>query len=395
MFLTAAVVFTVNQVCISLTKRGFATLGGVVQVVQLLAIAYYLIIFWGVNLPMGQLMLVAAVALAGGTLGLRLFSLTAFLAAGSFLMVGILQSKHIILSDQSWRRDELHMEDVIAYVFILSVIYYLVYQFIHQMKQASDYSELTERSLIARTAGLEEEIASRTTLRQVGLAQRLKELHALADYGSRISNILHDLASPLTALGLSVGERHSKAGLKLVELQVKQMRELLRAAESSLPDLGHYHEVDLKDLLLQVSAVVAPIAKRQRVRMNWPRLPHEPCSAPSVLSRLLQNILLNAIGAAGFGKRGQVALTVHLIADQLVFVITDNGRGIPSKIIESAQRRSRLADGMRRGRGLPSSYRLARELGATLHFRQALPQGTTCTISVPVGSHLDQYRDVL
>ena len=104
------------------------------------------------------------------------------------------------------------------------------------------------------------------------------------------------------------------------------------------------------------------------------------------LRQILFNLLSNAIG---FSSRGQaVSITASRRDDEVVFRVTDHGRGIPQETLDSVFDRfhSHTVGSRHRGVGLGLSIVQAFvELhGGTVHIQSAPGEGTTVTCAFPI-----------
>ncbi len=104
------------------------------------------------------------------------------------------------------------------------------------------------------------------------------------------------------------------------------------------------------------------------------------------LDKLILNLLSNSLLNTPSG--GAIYLTVALAGDRFILTVTDNGRGIPPDIVQTAWCRYRTGrepadQRVGIGLGLPIVHAIAKEHGGSVMLESKQGKGTTVTVSIP------------
>ena len=209
----------------------------------------------------------------------------------------------------------------------------------------------------------------------------------------------HDLRQPMHALGLFIGELHSRLETpeqrkiaEKVEESVEAMSSLLDALlDISKLDAGvvipQVREVHLEAMIRRLAQDFAPVAQRKHITLRFHCINAMALSDPVLLERILLNLLGNALRYTP--QNGTVLLACRRRGENLRIEVRDNGIGIPEpeqqnvfrefvQLANSARDRSK---GL--GLGLAIVDRLARLLHHPLSLRSAPKRGSVFAITVP------------
>ena len=163
----------------------------------------------------------------------------------------------------------------------------------------------------------------------------------------------------------------------------------------------HSEAVDLRALMMNVEAIMRPMAIQKGLCFHLPDLPEEPVWVKSDATRLRQ-ILLNLLNnAIKFTEQGQVSLYFRQSSDDkslrfFEFSICDTGIGLDETSLGKLfQRFYQVDSGLSRkfsgvGLGLEISLSLARLLGGDIHVQSQPGQGSNFTVRLPLVSHQPQ-----
>ncbi|HVH13250.1 MAG TPA: response regulator, partial [Longimicrobium sp.] len=261
--------------------------------------------------------------------------------------------------------------------------------------------------LQAETEAINEELRETNEV----LAQRTYEAEAAraeAEDANRakssfLATMSHELRTPLNAmigytdlLQMGVPEPIPAMAREQVRRVGLSARHLLQLIEEILTfsrlEAGREEvqtePVDLDGLLLEVSAIVEPLAHDKGLRFDVRRDGVLPGLATD--PRKLRQILINLVGnAVKFTESGAVELDVTVVEGGARFRVRDTGVGIAPEHLEAIfepfmqveTERARRAHGT--GLGLSVSRRLARLLGGELNVESTLREGSTFTLILP------------
>lgn len=248
---------------------------------------------------------------------------------------------------------------------------------------------------------LNEQLEARIETATKALRQRKEEAEKSSFDKSRfLAAASHDLRQPMHALGLFVGELHSK-------LTTTEQRKLVGKVEESVEALSN-----LLDALLDISkldaGVVAPRITDFSIAVLLNRIAHDYIplaeskgiamrvvpnstilhSDPVLLERVLVNFIGNAIRYTPLG--GSVMVSCRYRGEKLRIEVRDNGIGIPQgeqqnifkEFVQLQNKERDRSKGL--GLGLAIVERIAKLLNHEVSLVSAPEKGSTFSISVPI-----------
>ncbi len=244
-----------------------------------------------------------------------------------------------------------------------------------------------------------------------------EQARALAEQASRaksefLANISHEVRTPLNALmGLtrllmdSPLNPEQKSWLDLMDSSAHALLALLNdVLDLSRIEAGKLSieqvRFNLHDALHEVSALYAEQARAKP--LDWslemlPGLPPQMRGDPGRLRQVLGNLLSNALKFTPRGGRIRVTAdmaTAHGAAPQLRLQVQDSGVGISPRqqaTIFDAFTQADASTARRfggSGLGLAICSRLVRLMGGHIELQSALGQGSTFTVTLPLGDSL-------
>jgi signal transduction histidine kinase len=209
----------------------------------------------------------------------------------------------------------------------------------------------------------------------------------------------HDLRQPMHALGLFVGELHSRLDTPEQRKIASKVEESVEAMSSLLDSLLDISKLDAGIVVPQIQGVdidamvnrlvqdFIPVAQRKNITLHVRSLEEMVLSDPVLLERILLNLMGNAIRYTP--QNGSVLMACRRRGDDLRIEIRDNGIGIPLEEQQNVFREFvQLANSARDrskgiGLGLAIVDRLAKLLHHPLTLRSAPNTGSTFAVTVP------------
>jgi signal transduction histidine kinase len=209
----------------------------------------------------------------------------------------------------------------------------------------------------------------------------------------------HDLRQPMHALGLFVGELHSRLDTPEQRKIASKVEESVEAMSSLLDSLLDISKLDAGIVVPQIQGVdidamvrrlvqdFIPVAQRRNITMHVRSLKEMVLSDPVLLERILLNLMGNAIRYTP--QNGSILLACRRRGGDLRIEVRDNGIGIPLEEQQNVFREFvQLANSARDrskgiGLGLAIVDRLAKLLHHPLSLRSAPDTGSTFTVTVP------------
>lgn len=209
----------------------------------------------------------------------------------------------------------------------------------------------------------------------------------------------HDLRQPMHALGLFVGELHSRLDTpeqRKIANKVEESVEALSSLLDSLLDISkldagivtpQIQGVDIDALARRLVQDFVPVAQRKNITLHVRCIEDMVLSDPVLLERILLNLMSNAIRYTP--QNGSVLLACRRRGDNLRIEVRDNGIGIPEEEQQNVFREFvQLANSARDrskgiGLGLAIVDRLAKLLHHPLQLRSIPNGGSTFSVTVP------------
>ena len=159
-------------------------------------------------------------------------------------------------------------------------------------------------------------------------------------------------------------------------------------------------DFDLRSLLDEVTALMAPVAERKGLRFDAVIAPDLPLALHGDRTRV-QQILLNLLGnAIKFTEHGEVRLEAGVRMPQGIrFAVIDTGPGLSAEQQARLFRRFEQGEGARTaaryggsGLGLAISQELAAAMGGRIEVESALGKGTRFIVELPLDRAMTAHR---
>jgi PAS domain S-box-containing protein len=217
-----------------------------------------------------------------------------------------------------------------------------------------------------------------------------------------VSVVSHELRTPLTsirgALGLLAGgllRSQPEKGERMLEIAVSNTDRLVRLINDIL-DLERMESGKMTmekqacsaaDLMTQATESIRDLAEKAGVTVFVSPHAARLWVDPDRIIQAFINLLSNAIKFSPRG--GTIRLSATLQADQILFQIKDQGRGIPQEKRESIFERFQQVDASDRrekggtGLGLPITRKIVEQHGGRIWVESTLGQGSTFSFTLP------------
>lgn len=236
---------------------------------------------------------------------------------------------------------------------------------------------------------LEEIIAS-------GLAQFDEQFESQKQF---VADAIHELNTPAALLRLSIDSYRKRMGeaqifdyvfMDTIDHATKRIENLIKQIENLNAKAGQEANsmIDIQEMIQHVNDLASKIASHKKITIE------EKIDGNNILfsnKAFIQSILINLLdNAIKYSPvETSILVSVHCEEQDCVFVVQDQGFGIPEKELphvikrfyRTSQSRSRKAGGS--GLGLAITDEMVRKLGGTLNISSELGKGTLVTVSIP------------
>ncbi|MEM7361298.1 MAG: hybrid sensor histidine kinase/response regulator [Pseudomonadota bacterium] len=214
----------------------------------------------------------------------------------------------------------------------------------------------------------------------------------------------HDLRQPLNSLGLFLyslrqkftsTDRDKDEDLRGAENAFKALRDLF----ASLLEISRFEDgaisaelkqIELNEILQPIIEELSPAASAKDLTIVYQPRSETIVSDPALLSRILRNLLDNAIK---FTQYGSITIEQKLVEGQLCVSVEDTGIGIPENELSNifdeyhqiANKRRNRREGI--GLGLSIVKKMSELLNHPITVESELGRGSRFTIKLPISSN--------
>ncbi|MEO5979788.1 MAG: ATP-binding protein [Chryseolinea sp.] len=316
----------------------------------------------------------------------------AYMDTISVLVNHFIQNEQVSLTDREQELEQnIVIEDVIQFSSFMVIGITCTMAFLRLIRERKSINNLLEK-LEEVNEGLEQKVKTRTT--------ELTEANDAKDHFLGIAS--HDLKVPIAGvlalieiMRLENTERTDQDNeyLSYMEESCKGMQHLI----SNLLDINRIdrgettfskQRIDLYPFLTRLEKGFETNAKKKGIPLVVNKVEAVLESDPGYLSRILENLVSNAIKFSTHGQAVSIKTTVD--NKNIHFDVEDHGPGIPTSEIPLLFRKfSRLtnrptAGESSSGLGLAIVKELTEMAGGTLSVKSTLKQGTTFTVTLPL-----------
>jgi two-component system sensor histidine kinase HydH len=221
----------------------------------------------------------------------------------------------------------------------------------------------------------------------------LLRAESLAAIGRTVSEVAHDIKTPLIAIGGLLSQclrtiPNEDPGRKKLDLVIQEAARL-ECMVNEMLEFGrplelHLTKVNLNDIVQQSIEITQGMTKKTHVEINTDldaSLPPLMLDAPR-LKQVLLNLITNAVQASPAGE--QVLVKTHLMRKAAVLKVSDRGSGIKeeNQEIVFAPFFSTKRGGT--GLGLPIVKKIVETHGGKVSFRSNPEMGVTFIVQLPL-----------
>jgi len=252
-----------------------------------------------------------------------------------------------------------------------------------------DFHRLSEGALYIVIALILGSLVERERKKQRALVR----VRSLAAVGKAVSEIAHDMKTPLMAIG-GFAEQVSKKlepdnpdrkKLGLVIQEVAHLESMVREMlDFGKPVELQFAEIDFNELVSESVRVAQPMAKENGVGLETdlaPSLPSVVLDEPRV-KQVLLNLITNAIQASTAGEHVRVCTRLNSLG--VVLEIVDHGGGIAKEYRESIFHPFFSTKRGGTGLGLGIVKKIVEAHGGDVSFRANQEKGVTFTVRLPL-----------
>ncbi len=373
------------------SRRGHYRVSSYLFIAILCLAGLQLLLAYGFVLPHATLTFVVAIVISSVLISARMGLLLTGLLAVVEISVGLAQLHHVLHPNLLWLRQSLNFGDSASYAIVFAIIGVVTWLSNREIDRSLLRARLSESELAQERDSLEVRVQART--RELEDSQRLRvtELQRFAEFGRLSANLLHEVASPLTAASLNLEQASHDENYLIEQVQknIQQIERYVSSARKQLQRESSRATMDVTAEIDQVVSLVMPLARESGVELRV----HVPSSltlyGDSVkFSQLIANLVVNAIDASRSLRRARF---VHIYAKQhnkwLTIDVIDHGTGVQLAKIDQVFEpfySTKTADNRGLGIGLSLVKQFVEEdFGGTISVTSTPKHGTKFTVILP------------
>lgn len=231
--------------------------------------------------------------------------------------------------------------------------------------------------------------SSALTEAQLLLSEKIKN-EAIALNAAQVA---HDIRSPLSIFNILIPQLDKSFGTEKIELLTQaagrineiasdllEKRDIQKILISDKVTIGHIIERIVAEKKLEILTAKKPI--EIRFTNNSSKNLYTFLTASS-LSRVISNLVNNAMESVSENNHGHVLLSLNEDSERPTIIITDNGKGIPAQILANIGSKG-FSHGKDNGNGLGVYHAKStiESAGGVIGIQSELGQGTTVSIKL-------------
>jgi signal transduction histidine kinase len=222
--------------------------------------------------------------------------------------------------------------------------------------------------------------------------RKLLQSEKLAVIGRLVASIVHEMRNPLSAIkmNLRIIERKTlpveleAQHLQIASEQTKRLEKMLNELlEFSKPVIPNLITVNLQEIFQQVISGKKSLLETKKISLvtDFPASPVICKSDPDLLTRILDNVLLNAIQAS---DKNQCIFMKIVLAQNITVEIRDEGKGMSLKVQDRLFEPFFTTRENGVGLGMPNVKKFLDLLGGIIVVDSGENKGTRIIIKLPL-----------
>jgi len=306
-----------------------------------LSLACGIIFEWGINLPIGTLLLGLVIVLAGILLTALHALIVALIASFWVLAMQGLFLFGWHTPNLSWTGNRPTMGEAVAYSAVFSMLALVSWLYNREMERSLIKSRRAEKSLRHQKATLEKRVQERTKELRKTQLEEMRQMYRFTEIGQLGAMLLHDLANHLTALTLEIEGLDSKAQSKNIAQArriIAYLDDVIDNTRSRLYGSTREQSFDVATKVSEVISILRHKAAKSGVRIDWepPHRPQRIVGDSASLNQVMTILINNAVEAYSKSSAAKepikhpkvVEVSIEWRPKQAIIRVRDRGRGI-------------------------------------------------------------------
>ena len=321
-------------------KKQLFTLASWMTIVLFAMLAFSILFVWGINTPMGILLMGFVILLAGVLLGARLIMPIAAGVVGILVFLQIGANVGFIVPDYTHISASSGFGDVASYATIFFVFALISWLSRNQMEQSLKRALAAEAKIEREKELLAQRLEEQTKHLKESQLQEMQQLYRFAELGQLSTLLLHDLANHLSVLTLDIDDieqRHKRSEAILrakdsighLDHMVSQVREQLHESSQSIAFSPAKVINETIDTLSSKAGKFHVTVEAQNQLAKNLQLTGDPLRFSQIIAILTTNAIESYRDKSS--KDNKVAIHSTVKENTLTITVTDHGSGITKK----------------------------------------------------------------
>ena len=377
-----------------LSRRGFYRVSSYILIGLLCVTGLQLLLTYGFVLPQSSLTFIIAIVVSSVLISARLGLLITGALAITEIAVALAQLHHSLRPNLSWLRQSVSFGDSAGYAIVFIIIGVVTWLSNREIDRSLLRARQSEFDLAQERDSLEVKVQARTRELEESQHLRIVELQRFAEFGRLSANLLHEVASPLTAASLNLNQitQDDSYMIEQVQKNIQQIERYVISARKQIQRESSSDVMNVSSEIDQVISLVSPLAHSSAVKLNVQCPPSIELYGDAVkFSQLVANLVINAIDASRLKHSAKyVQINASIDGTQLTISVHDRGLGIkaadltqifePFFSTKSAENR-----GLGIGLALVKQF-VEEDFRGTIAVKSNQEHGTTFTVTMPLGT---------
>lgn len=297
-------------------------------------LAFFTLIVWGLNAPVGILTISFAVLLPSVLMGPRaillviIFTITILVAVQTVHASGISSPNLRLLAEPSG------ISDIITYSIILSIFALVSWISSTQRERSLSRALEAEARLNIQKNTLKKELEKESATLRLAQLNQIRELHKFAFLGQAAAATLHELSNHLSILNIDIDDlsRHAESSKAMNNAKgsIEHINKMVRKVKHQINSYDRRETFDAVSIITQSLNDMKTKFVDRKIEVKFTQNKKKPFRVtgdPMALMQIITIILNNAIDACYDSPNPKVTVEIKL-EKILTISITDTGHGI-------------------------------------------------------------------
>jgi signal transduction histidine kinase len=219
---------------------------------------------------------------------------------------------------------------------------------------------------------------------------RMARQHILAEMGKFSLMVAHEVKNPLGIMKSTLDvlkkriptENKTDYLMAYIEEEISQLNKLIEDFLTfAQPAVPRFQATDANKMILELAERIESLYTRINFDITIPEGPCDIYADPSLCSRAIFNILINAVSANN--ETGTITVIVECAGEYWRVMIADQGKGIAEKDMEKIFEPFYSTRAKGSGLGLTFAYQVVKAHGGAVHADNYIKGGAVFTVEMP------------